>query len=342
MAKCNVSIVGGSGYTGAELVRILACHDDVEVLHMTSRELAGTPISRRLPNLVGMDIDYEMPDPDALSDSNMVFVCVPHTASMQMVPEILKHSRVVDLSADYRLKDRKIYESVYGVKHSSPGIDAIYGLPELHAEEISSADLVANPGCYPTGAILALAPLMKNDILIEPDRIVIDAKSGSSGAGIKATTETHHPECAGAIKPYRVTDHRHIAEMDQELSLVAGKEVRVNFTPHLVPISRGILTTCHTFPVSRISKKDVRSTYEDFYTNSPFVRIRDDVPDLRGVIGSNFCDIGFDLDARTGRLVIVSAIDNLTKGASGQAVQNMNIMFGLPETRALESLGLYP
>ncbi len=341
MAKRGVSIVGGSGYTGAELMRILRGHDGVEVLHITSRELAGTPVSRRLPNLAGLDMEYEMPDPAGYVDSEIVFVCVHHTASMGMVPEMLKHSRVVDLSADYRLRDRELYERIYGVPHTSPEIESVYGLPELHRRDIATANLVANPGCYPTAAILPLAPLAGKH-LVEVDRIVIDSKSGSSGAGVKPSFFTHHPECTDAVKPYRVTDHRHIAEIDQELSLLADEKVKVNFTPHLVPISRGILTTCHTFPVSPLTEVEARSLYEEFYRDSHFVRVREEVPDLRGVVGSNYCDIGFRVDKGTGRLVVVSAIDNLTKGASGQAVQNMNLMLGFPETQGLESLGLYP
>ena len=334
----GVSIVGGSGYTGAELLRILARHGDVEVLHVTSRELAGTPVSSRLPN-IGGDLQFEMPNPDGYPDSEVVFVCVQPTSAMPMVPQILKSSKVVDLSADYRFNDRGIYEKVYGVTHTSPELESVYGLPEIHGDEIAGASLVANPGCYPTGAILALAPLLKSGV-IETERIVIDSKSGSSGAGKKPSDFTHHPEVAGAVKPYRVTDHRHIVEIDQELSLIAGKQVQVNFTPHLIPISRGIINTCHTFPGE--TGGDFTSIFRNFYRDSPFVRVRDEVPDLRGVVGSNYCDIGMELDGRTGRLVVVSAIDNLTKGASGQAVQNMNLMMGLPETRGLDYPGLYP
>ncbi len=341
MAEFGVSIIGGSGYTGAEILRILTRHQGVEIRHVTSRELAGTPVSRRLPNIPDNDLVYEMPDPENLSDSDLVFVCVHHPASMEIVPRILKHSRVVDFSADYRLADRGAYEAIYGVKHTSPELRSVYGLPELHRTEIAGADLVANPGCYPTGAILALAPLLRND-LVEVDRIVIDAKSGTSGAGVKPTMFTNHAEVANAVKPYSVTNHRHIAEMDQELSLVAGRKVEVNFTPHLVPISRGILTTSHTFLTSRLGEEDARSLYADFYRDSPFIRVRQETPDLRGVLGSNFCDIGFCADVRNERLVVVSAIDNLTKGASGEAVQNMNIMLGLPETQGLDLPGLYP
>ena len=341
LAKVGVSVIGGSGYTGAELLRILVRHTRAKILHVTSRELSGTPVSQRLPNLNWLDLEYEMPVPKQLSDSDVVFVCTPHTSSMEIVPEVLEHCRVVDISADYRLADRKLYEAIYQVKHTSPQLKSVYGLPELHRDEIASADLVANPGCFPTGAVLALAPLVRK-ALIEEDRIVIDAKSGSSGAGVKPTAFTSHAECANAVKPYNVTGHRHIAEIDQELSLVAGKDLRVNFTPHLVPIPRGIVTTCHTFPTSQVTEGKIRSLYTSFYEGCPFVRIRPEVPDLRGVLGSNFCDIGFSVDARTGRLVVVSAIDNLMKGASGQAVQNMNIMFKLPETQGLDLLGLYP
>jgi len=341
MTKVTVSIVGGSGYTGAELLRLLSTHPDAEVLHVTSREFAGTSVADRLPNLLREDLEYE-PPADRYPDSDVVFLCVPHTSAMGMVPSLLEGSRVIDLSADYRLADRRLYESVYGVKHTSPGLKAVYGLPELHHDEIAAANLVANPGCYATGAILALAPAVKEPGLIERNRIVIDAKSGTSGAGIKPTSITHHPECAQSIVPYRVTDHRHIAEIDQELSLVAGEEIRINFTPHLIPVPRGILTTCHTFPADRISQEDIASAYGALYESARFVRVRDHVPDLRGILGSNFCDIGFERDSRTGRLVIVSAIDNLCKGASGQAVQNMNIMFNLPEERGLEAPGIYP
>ncbi len=341
MSKIGVSVIGGSGYTGAELLRILARHERVKILHVTSRELSGTPVAQRLPNLNWLDLEYEMPIPKELSDSDVAFVCAPHTASMEIVPQLLEHCRVVDISADYRLKDRKLYETIYQVKHTSPELESVYGLPELHREEIAAADLVANPGCYPTGAVLALAPLVR-ERLIEDDRIVIDAKSGSSGAGVKPSAFTSHAECANAVKPYNVTNHRHTAEIDQELSLVGGRNITVNFTPHLVPIPRGILTTCHTFPTSSLSEEEIRRLYLSFYKDCPFVRVRSEVPDLRGVPGSNFCDIGFSLDRRTGRLVVVSAIDNLTKGASGQAVQNMNIMFKFPETLGLDSLGLYP
>ncbi len=341
MSEYSASIVGGSGYTGAELMRLLSGHSAVEVLHVTSRKLRGTRVSERLPNLPESDMVFEDPESDILSESDIVFVCAPHTAAMGIVPDVIRSSRVVDLSADYRIRDRKVYEEVYGVKHTSPELESVYGLPELHRDDISSARLIANPGCYPTGAILALAPVIKEHMVRE-EGLVIDAKSGSSGAGIKPTLETHHPEVHGSIRPYRVSDHRHIVEMDQELSILAGNDIRVNFTPHLVPISRGIVSTCHVFPKNRVSVDDVEELYLGFYRGCRFIRIRDRIPDLRGVVGSNFCDIGFEVDPRTGRLIIVSAIDNLTKGASGQAVQNMNIMLDLPESQGLDVLGLYP
>jgi N-acetyl-gamma-glutamyl-phosphate reductase len=258
---------------------------------------------------------------------------------MAIVPRLLENSKVVDFSADYRLSDRVAYEEIYGVKHTSPGITSIYGLPEIHRTGIRGSDLVANPGCYPTGVILALAPLVRDDA-IDLEKIVIDSKSGTSGAGKKPSDFTHHPEVASAVSPYKVTNHRHVAEMDQELSLIAGRPVEVNFTPHLIPIPRGIINTCHTFPAD--PDRDFLKIYREFYHNEPFVRVGNDVPDLRGVLGSNYCDIGLELDRRTGRLVVVSAIDNLTKGASGQAVQNMNIMMDIIETTALKSPGLYP
>ncbi len=342
MSNNTVSIVGGTGYTGAELLRILTGHPSIEVEHVTSRRMAGTKVCSRLPNITNRDLEFEKPDPALLKESDVVFTCVPHTAAMNIVPEIIDEAKVVDLSADYRIGNRKVYESVYGVEHTSPELDSVYGLPEIHGEEIKNTNLVANPGCYPTSAILALAPLFSEGILGTSDPVVIDAKSGSSGAGTGLTFVTHHPEVFGSIKPYKVSTHRHMAEMDQELSLIGNCEVTVNFTPHLVPISRGILTTCHAFSSQDQAEEDVRELYHDFYQGSPFIRLRDSVPDLRGVIGSNFCDIGLEVDERTGRLIIVSAIDNLTKGASGQAVHNLNLVLGKRETEGLEFLGLYP
>jgi N-acetyl-gamma-glutamyl-phosphate reductase len=260
---------------------------------------------------------------------------------MKFVPKVLEGgARVIDLSADYRFDDPKVFERYY-TKHESPHLKAIYGLPELYRPKIKNAKFIANPGCYPTAAILSLAPLVKEH-LIDPDHIVIDAKSGTSGAGAAPSEVTHHPTCGASMRAYAATTHRHGPEINQELSKLAGKGVKANFTPHLIPIVRGILSTSHVFMRKSMSKEDLLELYRNFYRGEPFVRVLDELPQINFVVGSNYCDIGFEPDAATKRLVVVSTIDNLIKGASGQAIQNMNLMFGIDEVKGLEIPPLRP
>ncbi|MEM2920833.1 MAG: N-acetyl-gamma-glutamyl-phosphate reductase [Candidatus Bathyarchaeia archaeon] len=346
----RVGIVGGSGYVGGELLRILLNHEQVEVGVVTSRRNKGEYVFRTHPNLRGLtnmrfsDVDIE----SLASRSDLVFTALPHGSSAKIVSEILKRGlRVVDLSADFRLKDSKLYELWYNWKHPNPELlqKAVYGLPELHKDEIRKATLVANPGCM---AILALAPLVKDD-LIEPLRIVVDSKIGSSAGGASPTIFTHHAERYGVIRPYEAGHHRHIAEIEQELSNVGKREVNVAMTPHAVNTVRGILSTCHTFIRDKdITLMELWKVYRSLYRGCPFIRIIRDsqglqrLPDPKFLIGSNYCDLGFDIDEHSRRIVVFSAIDNLIKGAAGQAVQNMNLMLGFDEEKGLNFPPLHP
>ena len=340
----TVSIIGGTGYTGSELLRILSNHPDVEIKYITSRKMDGVKITKLHPNLKGIknldNMTFKNILPEDI-DSDFVFCATPHGASMKIVPELYeKGMKIIDLSGDYRFEDIKMYEEWYNLEHTGK-LDAVYGLPELHRESIKKAKLVANPGCFPTGSILALAPLVKEDLI--EDRIIVDSKTGVSGAGVNPSETTHFPNVNENINPYKMTTHRHSPEIEKELEKLTNKNIKLSFTPHLAPITRGILTTAHSFLKEDVDREHIIDVYEKFYKNEPFVRIFDEgAPTLTGVRGSNFCDIGgFEID-RHGRLVVVSAIDNLVKGASGQAVHNMNLMAGFDETEALMYGGLKP
>jgi N-acetyl-gamma-glutamyl-phosphate reductase len=301
------------------------------------------PVSKINPNLRGrVDIEITQPDYDSLAnETDVVFCATPHKVAMKFVPKLLAgKTKVIDLSADYRFDDVSVYERYY-TKHESPEIKGVYGLPELYREKIKSARLIGNPGCFPTAAILELAPLVKHS-LIDLNHIIIDAKTGTSGAGATPTESTHHPLIGANVKAYSATSHRHEPEISQELSKLAGVSVRAYFTPHLIPVVRGILSTAHVFLVSKISREEILDLYRKFYDGEPFVRIVETLPEINYVVGSNYCDIGVEVSEDGRRAVIVSAIDNLIKGASGQAVQNMNIMFGLGEKTGLEMLPQRP
>ncbi|BDZ71611.1 N-acetyl-gamma-glutamyl-phosphate reductase [Methanobacterium petrolearium] len=334
----EVAIIGASGYTGGELLRFLDVHSKVEVVAATSRQYADTPIRKVHPHLHDLDLNFLDKSPSDL-DVDLAFTATPHGASMNIVPELVeKGIKVVDLSGDYRFDDIAIYEKWYGLKHKKP-LEAVYGLPEMYREEIKRAYLVANPGCYPTGAILAGIPLVKNGIT---DTLIADSKSGVSGAGINPTPVTHYPNIGDNLVPYAVTTHRHMPEIQEKLQKYGN--VRVSFTPHLIPAIRGIITTLHCFPNKEITPSEVQEIYKEEYQNEPFIRVLEEgeIPRLSSVRGSNFCHIGcFEID-ENGRLVVISAIDNLVKGASGVAVQNMNLMCGFPETMSLEAVGLHP
>jgi N-acetyl-gamma-glutamyl-phosphate reductase len=342
----KVGVIGASGYSGGELLRILAGHEGVELAHITSRKYSGEKVHGRHPNLRGvLDLEFEDLSENAVAgDCDLVFTATPHGASMEIVPKLLdRGAKVVDLSGDFRFKDVSIYEKYYGREHGHPEIQAAYGLPELHREEIKKAMLVANPGCYPTAAILGLAPVV-NAGAIEGDRIVADAKSGVSGAGASPSTSTHFCMANESVLAYNTTAHRHMPEIEQELSSFE-KGVKVSFVPHLVPVNRGISITLHCFLKSDKNEEEIRNLYEKFYEGESFVRVLDvgEVPRFSAVRGSNFNDIGcFKIDEERNRLIVVSASDNLVKGAAGQAVQNMNLMLGFKETLGLESIGLHP
>ncbi|MHC1631934.1 MAG: N-acetyl-gamma-glutamyl-phosphate reductase [Methanotrichaceae archaeon] len=332
----EIGIIGGSGYTGGELLRLLSTHPEAKAVCITSRRLAGTPVEQVHPNLRGItSLSFESPSASEIADRcDVVFTAVPHGTAMDWVPDLLDAgAKVVDLSADYRLP-QKVFEETYNMKHKA-FIKAIFGLPELHPE-VKDADLVANPGCYPTGAILAVAPLVKAGLA---ERVIFDSKSGVSGAGISPTETSHYPNIAENVKGYNLTAHRHVPEIKQELGNLSSG-VKVSFTPHVVPAIRGILTTAHLLIREKLAgnipgREEISELYQEFYKDAPFVRMISSVPMLRNVRGSNFCDIGFEIDGSGDRIVVLSAIDNLVKGASGQAIQNMNLIMGLDETTGL-------
>jgi len=344
----KVAVVGASGYTGIELIRILHNHPEVAVTSVTSEQSAGKRLSEVFPSLRDRyDTVLESLDPERIAEkTDIIFTALPHTAAMKVVPAFLEAGKaVIDLSADYRLHDPKEYSAWYE-PHLNPELlgEAVYGLPEVRREEIASARLVANPGCYPTSVILGLMPLLK-ERLIDPASIIADSKSGVSGAGRGAKVDTLYCEVNEGFKAYGVGGvHRHIPEIEQEISLLAGEKIAIAFTPHLVPMDRGILSTIYAAPASAVTAQELHKLYEKHYDGEAFVRIlrQGEFPSTAFVRGSNFCDIGVTVDKRTGRIIIVSALDNLVKGASGQAVQNMNIICGFPETLGLELMPLYP
>jgi N-acetyl-gamma-glutamyl-phosphate reductase len=343
----RVAIVGASGYTGIELLRILYGHPEVAVTCVTSERSAGKPIAGIFPTVRGRcNYILENLEPTRVADkADLIFTALPHKAAMEVVPTFLKlGKKVIDLSADYRLKNQDEYAAWYE-PHMNPELlkKAVYGLPEIRRDKIKKADLVANPGCYPTSIILGLAPLLKGGI-IDTSSIIADSKSGVSGAGRGAKVDTLFCEVNGGFKAYGVTTHRHTPEIEQELSFLAGETINISFTPHLVPMNRGILSTIYGKLSEDLTAEMLIGIYEEFYKGEAFVRIlqKGDFPSTLHVQGSNFCDIGLAVDKRTGRVIVVSAIDNLIKGASGQAVQNMNIMQGFPENMGLETLPLFP
>ncbi len=344
----KVAIVGASGYTGVELLRVLYTHPEAAVTCVTSEQSAGKRVSEVFPSLRDRcDLVLENLEPVRVAGkADFIFTALPHKAAMEVVPTFLKlGKRVVDLSADYRLQDAREYALWYE-PHLNPLLlkQSVYGLPELKRAKIAEAELVANPGCYPTSVILGLAPLLKKK-LIDISTIIADSKSGVSGAGRSAKVDNLFCEVNDGFKAYGVGGaHRHIPEIEQEFSLLAGKKVTISFTPHLVPMDRGILSTIYASPVKPVATLELLKLYTDFYKGEPFVRVLPEgsFPSTAHVRGSNFCDIGLTVDSRTGRVIIVSAIDNLVKGASGQAVQNMNIMNGFPENVGLEGLPLFP
>jgi N-acetyl-gamma-glutamyl-phosphate/LysW-gamma-L-alpha-aminoadipyl-6-phosphate reductase len=348
----RIGIVGGSGYVGGELLRLLLLHPEAEVTTVTSRQSTGEYVFSTHPNLRGLTQLKFVPLDIAELGKNcdVIFTATPHGGSVNLVPKLLDAGlKVIDMSADFRLKNPADYDKWYGWKHAHPELlkEAAYGLPELHRQQIKNARLVACPGCMATATILALAPFVKADF-IEKNRIVVDVKIGSSGAGSKPTITSHHPERFSGVRPYKVIEHRHIAEIEQELNSLTSEAVTVAFTPHAVNMVRGILSTVHVFPKNPLTLKDVWKTLRAQYEGEPFIRFVKyqkgayQLPDPKVTVGTNFCDIGFELDPHANRLVLFSAIDNMVKGASGQGVQCLNILMGIDETTGLKSTGFHP
>lgn len=333
----RIAILGTAGYTALELIKILLRHPETEVATLTDLHEGRPQVATIHPSLTGrLDLCVEKLSPaEVAARADCVFACLPHGASSSLIPHLLDGgTRVVDFSADYRLNDPEVFETWYNQKHPDPQRlgKVVYGLPELFRDGIPEAQLVANPGCYPTSAILALAPLLKAG-LVEPDDIIIDSKSGVSGAGRNPSLVAHYPECNESVSAYNVGLHRHTPEIDQYLTMSAGSKVEVVFTTQLVPMDRGILSTTYSRPKDGVSEESLMEALGDYYADEPFVRVVDRLPGTKDTMGTNFCDVTARIVR--GRVITISCIDNLIKGASGAAVQNYNIMFGYPETTAL-------
>jgi N-acetyl-gamma-glutamyl-phosphate reductase len=341
----KAGILGATGYTGAELIRYLVNHPGVEISWLTSEKFSGRKISEVFPQFRGF-LDIECVNIAKLASLNKVdvaFSCLPHGTSMHFVAKLLqKGTRVIDFSSDFRIKDVEIYERWYKAKHAHKHLmsEAVYGLPEIYREKIRDANLVANPGCFATSVILGLAPLFSEG-LVKDDVVIVDSKAGITGAGRAPSLELHYSECNESVSSYRVEGHRQKPEMEQELSDIGGTKANITFVPHTVPMSRGILTTIYTRCKGKNTEDGIIDLYNEFYTHDSFVRVyKDKLPSVKNIRFSNFCDVGVGF--QEGSIISVVALDNLGKGASGQAVQNMNIMFDFPEEEALKFPGIYP
>jgi len=344
----KVGIIGSTGYAGGELARILLQRDDVEIKWFGSKSYVDQKYASVYQNMFQIVDDVCMEENmEKLAElADVVFTATPQGLCASLVKEeLLSKVKVIDLSADFRIKDVAVYEKWYKLTHPSPQFigEAVYGLPELNREEIKKARLVANPGCYPTCSTLSVYPLVKEG-LIDADTLIIDAKSGVSGAGRGAKVDNLYCEVNESCKAYGVASHRHTPEIEEQLSYAAGKPVTLSFTPHLVPMNRGILITAYASLVKRVAYEEVKAVYDKYYKDEPFVRVleKDVCPQTRWVEGSNFVDVNFKIDERTNRVVIMGAMDNMVKGAAGQAVQNMNLMFGLPEDTGLKLVPIFP
>lgn len=336
----NAGIIGATGYAGAELVRILLTHPQVKIAAIGSKSFEGQALSDVYGSFFGLcDMVCENND-DVIEKSDVIFACVPHGLSQEIAVKCDSlGKKFIDLGADFRLDAEEDYKEWYGLTYTCPELHerAIYGLPELFFEQIKNANIIGNPGCYPTSIGLGLFPAIENGF-VKTDSIIIDSKSGATGAGRGLAQNTHFPDCNEAFAPYKVASHRHTPEIEQTLSRAAGKKVLVTFVPHLLPVNRGIVSTMYVKLEDGVSKEQIRNAYEAKYKNSHFVRVLKDgnIANLRNVKYTNLCDISLHFDDRTGTLIVVSAIDNMVKGAAGQAIQNMNIIFGLEEQTGLE------
>lgn len=342
----RVSIIGASGYGGGELARVLAGHPEVELVHLTAESKAGEAMAALYPNLrsftdlttVALDLER------VAGDSDLAFIALPNGRAMELAPAIVPQARIIDLGADFRFREPATYGQWYKTAHASPDLldVAAYGLTEFHRSEIRSAVIVGNPGCYPTAALLAMLPLLQSGV-VSARGLIVDAKSGVSGAGRMASLGTHFSEVNENVKPYNVAAHRHTPEIEQELEAQLGAAAPVTFTPHLIPMTRGILATAY-LPLARsMTTDEATAILREAYAGEPFIRVLDgELPQTKATTGSNFCDVAARVDRRNGIVIAMAALDNLVKGASGQAVQNMNVMFGFPETMGLRMPGLYP
>lgn len=344
----KAGIIGATGYAGGELVRLLLGHKDVEIKWYGSRSYIDQKYSSVYQNMFQI-VDASCMDDnmEKLADEvDVIFTATPQGLCASLLnEEILSKAKIVDLSADFRIKDVSVYEKWYGITHKSPQFieEAVYGLPEINRQKISNTRLTANPGCYPTCSTLSIYPLLKEG-LIDGRTIIIDAKSGTSGAGRGAKTDNLYCEVNENIKAYGVASHRHTPEIEEQLSLASGEDIIINFTPHLVPMNRGILVTAYASLKKEVSYEEIKAVYDKYYDSEKFVRVlpKDQCPQTKWVEGSNFVDVNFKIDPRTGRIIMMGAMDNLVKGAAGQAVQNMNLMFGLPETEGLLMVPMFP
>jgi len=346
----KVGIIGAGGYAGVTLIQILLGHKDCKIVWLMSEPAhKGKKIAELYPHLLG-SLDLTVTTLDDLKEMvakvDVVFLALPHGIAMDHVPTILEAGKkVIDLGADFRFNDVNVFNAWYETKHKEPKLakEAVFGLPELYRKQVKKARLIGNPGCYPTSAILALAPMVKEG-LIKTDNIVVDSKSGTSGAGRGVSLKALYCERNEGFEAYNVTAHRHMGEIEYQIIRISeDQNTRITFVPHLVPMTRGILSTIHARLTKKIGEKQLMDLYKKFYKGEFFVRVREDVlPNTKYVAGTNFCDIAVKVNERTGNVIIISAIDNLVKGAAGQAVQNMNIMFGIEETEGLKTLALYP
>jgi len=335
----NAAIIGASGYSGAELLRVLSAHPGVRVRKVTAASSAGQRVDALYPAFAGQcDLAYDELVPAELDGIDVAFVALPSGEAMNVVPRLRERvGKIVDLGGDFRLRSPELYEKFYRRRHTAPELlaCAVYGLPELNRDSIAGAALVANPGCYPTAAILALLPALKHGV-INPGGIVINALSGVSGAGRSASVEMSFAEINENVRAYKIGAHQHIPEIESVLSGASGAAVTASFVPHLIPITRGIYSTAHAGLAVTVTAAELLTLYEEFYASHPFVRITRQVPQILAVSRTNYCDIALAIEPRTNQLIVMSVIDNLVKGAAGQAVQNMNLMFGLSEATGLK------
>lgn len=344
----KAGIIGSTGYAGGELARLLLQRDDIEIKWYGSRSYIDQKYASIYRNMFRIVDDACMDDnmKELADQVDVVFTATPQGLCASLVDEdVLSKVKVIDLSADFRIKDVSVYEKWYKLTHASPRFigEAVYGLPEINREKVKRARLIANPGCFPTCSFLSTYPLVKEG-LIDPNTIIIDAKSGTSGAGRGSKVDSLYCEVNENIKAYGVASHRHTPEIEEQLSCAAGKPVTISFTPHLVPMNRGILVTAYASLTKKVSYEEVKAVYDKYYRDEYFVRVleKDVVPQTRWVEGSNFADVNFKIDTRTNRVVMMGAIDNMVKGAAGQAIQNMNLMFGLQENTGLKQIPIFP